>query len=273
MSFKKTLAAVSAGMVLSGGAMAQAQERDDAEMTMKDVQSMYQESRDTEHLERFNTAETGDWITRVPEQGGYRNAPVTSLDEALKNPDLKNHIYLPGIGAYQTPLAYGVINNDLGLVGKCLSAGVNPDIGMIGKAPGPESPLAKAVNSYCRFKKEGRDVSVQKRMVESLLEAGANPNIRTSVSSERDGANTPLHAMAILRDDAMIDLLVKYGADKSAKRGGQTPADIYNTELTGIGGAKLAWRGNKNPETVSKLTPESGFSILNMAFAAKKQNG
>ena len=251
---KNALRVLSVGAALSAPIQGQAQEQP-APMTPTQEQ----------------TTTSEEWITRVPVGNGWRTEPVTSLDEALKNPALKDHIYLAGVGGYQTPLAYGVINNDLGLIDKCLAAGVNPDAGRIGVMPGPDSPLAKAVNNYSQFKKKGRDVSVQEREIESLLKAGANPNITTStriISDEtghwRSGeGDTPLHVMAELRDDKMIDLLVSHGADVSAKREGRTPLDVYNADITTVSGGKLPWRGEKKAETVSKLTPEqSGVSLM-----------
>ena len=252
-NLKNVLRVLSDGAALNAPLQGQAQEQP---VPMSSVQEQ--------------VASGNEWVTRVPVGNGYRTEPITSLDETLKNPALKDHIYLAGVGGYQTPLAYGVVNNDMGLIDKCLAAEVNPDVGRIGVAPGPDSPLAKAVNNYSRFRKKGRDVSIQAREIEALLKAGANPNITTSekvVSNEqgrwRSGeGDTPLHVMAELRDDKMIDLLVSHGADVSVKREGRTPLDVYNADITAVSGGKLPWRGEKKAETVSKLTPKSsGFSL------------
>ncbi len=278
-NLKNALRVLSVGVALSAPIQGRAQEQMGVgairlpgrkTVTLDEFQKMSDTLYAEQHKERSDTVAGNEWVTRVPVGNGWRTEPITSLDETLKNPALKDHIYLAGVGGYQTPLAYGVVNNDIGLIDKCLAAGVNPDVGRIGVAPGPDSPLAKAVNNYSRFKKEGRDVSIQAREIEALLKAGANPDITTSekvVSNEpgrwRSGeGDTPLHVMAELRDDKMIDLLVSHGADVSAKREGRTPLDVYNADITAVSGGKLPWRGEKKAETVSKLTPKSsGFSL------------
>ena len=295
-NLKKALRIASVGLALSAPMQGQAQEQesvplsnqaqttqtehrtprdfvlpDGRALTHDEFLQMAHEMDAEQHQERFNTAEGNEWVTRVPVGNGWRTEPVTSLDEALKNPTLKDHIYIAGTGGYQTPLGYGVINNDMGLIEKCLAAGVNPDIGRIGTGAGPDSPLAKAINNYSRFKREGRDVSVQAREIEALLKAGANPNITTAreVVSDKPGqwyegeGNTPLHKMAELRDNKMINLLISHGADVSEKRNGKTPLDVYQSDYTELDGSPLQGRDPANPDTIAKLTPkETGFSLF-----------
>lgn len=269
-SLKNTLLAVSAGVVL--GSPAQARSNPNVTSASDGIVAVMSDARTVDSTrEKSSMASNVEWVTRVPVGSGFRTEKVDSLEAVLKNPSLKDHIYASGAYGFQTPLACATLNNDLDLMHQCLDAGVNPDIGRIGQAPGPDSPLAKAVNNYSRLKKDGQDVSVQKEQIESLLKAGANPNIVTSYSlpSEKgygyeiqETRTTPLHQMAELRDDQMISLLVAHGADTSAKSAGRTPLDVYNSEITEVSGEPLAWRGEKNKETAEKLKPQSQDNAL-----------
>ena len=78
---KNALRVLSVGAALSAPIQGQAQEQP-APMTPTQEQ----------------TTTSEEWITRVPVGNGWRTEPVTSLDEALKNPALKDHIYLAGVG-------------------------------------------------------------------------------------------------------------------------------------------------------------------------------
>lgn len=265
---KNILLAASAGMVLGSPAMARSTTNTDYQSNGAAITNQIQvDSFRYNDKERTGTEEHANWVVRTPVgDGSVRNTPFSSLDEALSDSNLKNNIYDVGVGGGATPLKVAVLNNDLQLMRKCLDAGVNPDIGRENGKPGPDSPLAQAVNNYSILVKAGRDASIPKTQITALLEAGANPNIATTIrlnGSEKDSGKTPLHTMAELRDGEMIDLLIAHGADVTAKDAGKTPLDVYNSELTNLDGSSPTWRGEKNSETAQNLTPEKkGFSML-----------
>ena len=201
-----------------------------------------------------------EWEARVPVgHSSIQRFPIDSLDEALSDPDLKDHIYAIGIGGGATPLKVAILNNDLQLMRKCLDAGVNPDKGNMDGIAGLESPLAKAVNNYSNVAMEGKGPSVAREQITALLNAGANPNIPVSISLNECGRQTPLHAMAKLRDNSMIRLLVSKGADITAKDCGQIPLDVYKANLTNLDGGALEWRESENAEIIQMLTPRGWF--------------
>lgn len=227
--------------------------------------------------ERSGVEKHFDWEVRIPVRSGIKRFSVNSLDEVLSNPELKNHVYSPGVAGEATPLSISIINNDLGLMQKCIDAGVDPNKGNRAEDE-TASPLAKAVNSYTNLVKMGKDPSIARKQVTALLQAGANPNtvIYSSPGEVLDGVKieptreTPLHAMAKIRDNEMIDLLLSYGADTSAKSAGRTPLDEYKVGSINYTNSLGEGRGENKPEMLKKLEPKSSFFSL---FSSMYQGG
>ena len=267
MSVKTYLASI-ASTVITGATLAHAQptpsRQAEPEPTPQIQTTISSNVLESMTHEKTNIQNKVKWQVRKPLSGGRILRQDVDLDTALKNPDLKNNIYVSKPLSGPSPLKMAVMNNDMELLDKCLASGVNPNIGFYqtGNADEDEarSPLAQAINNYTLLRRNGYTTDIQKEQIKKLLNAGANPNI-SLISGERE---TPLHAMAKIRDSEMIKLLIQKGADVSIKNQGKTPLDVYQSDIYEAYGDKpVSWRNEKNEKTIQSLTPK-GFLNFNL---------
>lgn len=264
MSVKTYLASITSA-VITGTTLAQTQAVQSEPEPIPQIQeNTSQTVLESMTQEKTNVQDKLKWQIRKPLSGGRVLRQDVDLDTALKNPDFKNHIYMSNPLPGPSPLKIAIMNNDMELLDKCLTSGVDPNIGFYQTGNADEdntrSPLAQAINNYTLLKRNGYATDIQKKQIQKLLNAGANPNI-SIISGERE---TPLHAMAKIRDSEMIKLLIQKGADVSIKNQGKTPLDVYQSDIYEAYGDKpVSWRNEKNEKTIQSLTPK-GFLNFNL---------
>lgn len=110
-----------------------------------------------------------------------------------------------------TPLLWAIANAKNTMALEIIKYDQNFNI--MGKGLFENAPLHLAVvKGYTTEDKNGKTLNVTNLMiVEKLLEKKANPNLKNHLGY------TPLHYACIRKDYAMIEVLLKYGADSSLK--------------------------------------------------------
>ena len=195
----------------------------------RQVQAFPETAKQDNEGRRLSRGTPRDYTERVGRQGG-----LTALLHAARQGHIDVAMALVYAGAdidrvsgdHTSPLQIATMNGHFDLALRLIERGANPDVATDGGA----TPLFAALNlqwapraRYPQPRAHDQQVASYLDVMEGLLEAGANPNVRTNnhlwymsynhcCSESVDGA-TPFWRAAYATDVAAMKLLMAHGAD------------------------------------------------------------